>query len=364
MYTGHGRGRRAGAALAVAAITALGACRTGGAETQGYFPSAAENATLDAADTDMRAVLVNLLALSPREIQTLTAEQARKQPSAADAVKARLRQLGRDTTPEAVARVENRTIPGPAGEIPVRVYTPQGTGPMPVIVYTHGGGWVVATVDTYDASARALANAAGAIVVSVEYRKAPEHRFPAAHDDAFAAYEWVLRNAASLGGDPARVATAGESAGGNLAMATALTARERGVKLPVHVLAVYPIADGDTESPSYTEHRNAIPLSRAGMQWFFRQYLRTPADAADPRISLVDANLRGLPPTTVILAQIDPLRSDGEELAEKLRAAGVRADVHTHEGVTHEFFGMGAVVEDAREAVRQGAAGLRTGFAR
>jgi acetyl esterase/lipase len=221
---------------------------------------------------------------------------------------------------------------------------------------------VIATIDTYDGSARALTNAAGAIVMSIEYRKGPENPFPAAHDDAFAAYQWALQNAASIGGDPMRVAVAGESAGGGLAMATALTARERGVRMPVHVLAVYPIADGDTESPSYAENAMAKPLSRPMMQWFFRHYLRSPADAADPRISLVRADLRGMPPTTIILAEIDPLRSDGEELAARLRAAGVQTDLHTHQGVTHEFFGMGAVVADARTAVGQAAAGLRRGF--
>jgi acetyl esterase/lipase len=244
----------------------------------------------------------------------------------------------------------------------VRIYTPHGTGPFPVVVYYHGGGWVIATVDTYDASARALANAARAIVVSVEYRKGPENRFPAAHDDAFAAYQWVLANAASIGGDPRKVATAGESAGGGLAVEVAMMARDRRVRLPVHVLAVYPIADGDTQSPSYVENAMAKPLSRAAMQWFFQHYLRSPADGRDARVALVRANLRGLPPTTIITAQIDPLRSDGEQLAAALRAAGVRTDAMSYDGVTHEFFGMGAVVDKARQAVQFGAAGLRRGF--
>ena len=345
------------------ALTALGACQPMQG-SMGMPAPAGQAASMAMArpDADMQAVLDQLAALGPKPIETLTPEEARRQPTPADAVRALLQRMGRSTAPEPVGSVQDRAIPGPGGQIPVRIYTPQGTGPFPVVVYYHGGGWVIATIDTYDSSARALANAAGAIVVSVEYRKGPENKFPAAHDDAFAAYQWALANAASIGGDPNRVATAGESAGGNLAVATAMTARDRGVRLPVHVLAVYPIADGDTESPSYVENANARPLNRAMMQWFFGHYLRTPADARDPRISLTRANLRGLPPTTVITAQIDPLRSDGQELADRLRQAGVRVDAHNHEGVTHEFFGMGAVVADARAAVQEAAAGLRSGF--
>jgi len=313
-------------------------------------------------DAQMQAVLDQLMALGAKPVETLTPEQARSQPSPADAVMALLQRTGRGTAPEPVGSVQNRTIPGPGGMIPVRIYTPAGSGPFPVVVYYHGGGWVIATIDTYDASARALANAARAVLVSVEYRKGPENRFPAAHDDAFAAYQWVLANAASIGGDPRRVATAGESAGGGLAVEVAMMARDRGVALPLHVLSVYPIADGDTESPSYVENAMARPLSRAGMQWFFRYYPRTPADLRDPRISLVRANLRGLPPTTIVNAQIDPLRSDGEQLATALRAAGVQVEQRTWTGVTHEFFGMGAVVDKAKEAVQYGAAGLRRGF--
>ena len=349
------------AATALCAALILGACQPMRGMNSG--PAAPADATLARSDAEMRAVIEQHMALGPKPIETLTPEEARRQPTPADAVKALLTRQGRSTAPEPVGSVRDRTIPGPGGPIPVRVYTPAGSGPFPVVVYYHGGGWVIATIDTYDSSARALANAAGAIVMSVEYRKGPENRFPAAHDDAFAAYQWALANAASIGGDPARVAVAGESAGGGLAVATAMMARDRNVRLPAHILAVYPIADGDTESPSYTENANAKPLNRAMMAWFFRNYLRTPADARDPRISLTRADLRGLPATTIILAEIDPLRSDGQELAARLRSAGVRVEQHVHEGVTHEFFGMGAVVADARQAVQQAAAGLRSGLA-
>ena len=319
--------------------------------------------TMRRADRDMRHVLRHLEALGGRPIEMLTPEEARRQPTPTDAVKAMLRKHGKSVEPEPVGRVVERTIPGPGGDIPVRVYTPHGEGPFPVIVYTHGGGWVIATNDTYDASARALTNAVGAIVVSVEYRKAPEHRFPAAHEDAFEAYRWVRENAAELGGDPDRVAVAGESAGGNLAVSTALLAAHKGVAAPAHILAVYPIADGNTDSESYRENAAAKPLNRPMMAWFLSHYLRTPADAAHPLISLVTADLRGLPPTTIITAEIDPLRSDGERLANQMRRAGVEVEYHTHDGVTHEFFGMAAVVGDAKKALKQAAAALKRSLA-
>jgi len=229
-------------------------------------------------------------------------------------------------------------------------------------VYFHGGGFVIATNDTYDGSARALTNAAKAVLVSVEYRKGPEHKFPAAHDDAYAAYAWVLANAASIKGDPARVALAGESAGGNLAMATAMAARDKSAKLPVHILAVYPVAGNDTTTASYNENANAKPLSRPMMSWFFKHYTNSPADAQDARLNLLGADLKGLPPVTIITAQIDPLRTDGELLAARLRDAGVSVDIRNWEGVAHEFFGQGAAVPAAKEAVQFGANGLKSGF--
>lgn len=332
-------------------------------QVRNHLPVGDGDGTTGRASRDMRHVLEHLEALGPRPIETLSAEEARRQPTPAEAVMALLRRHGKSVEPEAVGSVVERTIPGAGGDIPVRIYAPEGRGPFPVVVYTHGGGWVIATNDTYDASARALTNAAEAIVISVEYRKAPEHKFPAAHEDAFAAYRWALENAASVGGDPERIAVAGESAGGNLALGTALLARERGLQMPAHVLAVYPIASGTTESPSYRENADARPLNRPMMAWFLSHYLRTPQDAAHPLISLVNADLRGLPPTTIVNAEIDPLRSEGEQLAQRLRDAGVEVDHHVYSGVTHEFFGMGAVVGDAKKAVKQAAAGLRSGFA-
>jgi acetyl esterase/lipase len=291
--------------------------------------------------------------LQPKPLDLLSAKEARKQPTLTDAVKAILKEDGKPLAPEPVAKVEEKTVPSAGGAIPVRVYTPTGAGKsLPVVVYYHGGGFVIATNDVYDATPRSLANGAKALVVSVEYRKAPEHNFPAAHDDAFTAYRWVLKNAASIGGDPKRVAVAGESAGGNLAANVAIAARDKGERLPVHMLLVYPVASSNMSSESYTKYGDAKPLNKSMMTWFMGKYLQSSADGQDPRINLVAANLKGLPETTIINAQVDPLLSDGTELASKLKDAGVSVKQETYQGVAHEFFGMGAVVEDAKDAMK------------
>lgn len=314
----------------------------------------------------MQAVLTQLQKLGVKPVEKLTPEQARNQPTPADAVKAVLKDQGKSTEPMPVGKVENRGIPGPGGQIPIRIYWPaSGNSPFPVIHYIHGGGWVIADLDTYDSSPRALANAANAIVVSSHYRQAPEHPFPAAHADSFAAYQWVLANADKLGGDPKRVAVAGESAGGNMAAAITLIAREYGVQMPVHQVLVYPVANYGFSTPSYQQNAHAAPLSKDAMQWFFDKYLKSPQQGQDPLISLIDvADLNGLPPATVITAEIDPLRSEGKHYADLLAQAGVPVDYKNYEGVTHEFFGMGAVVDDAKRAVNQAAAGLKSSFER
>lgn len=306
----------------------------------------------DEVDSDMKQVLAELDALGGKPIATLTAKQARLQPTPTDAVKSWLQKNAKSIEPLEVAKVENRKIPGAAGKLDARIYTPKvdAKAPLPVIGYWHGGGFAIADLDVYDASPRALAQEAEAIVVSFDYRRAPEHKFPAAHDDAFAEYQWLVQNASSIGGDPKRIAVAGESAGGNLAINVAIAARDAGKQLPVHQLLVYPVASSDTNSESYQEWANAKPLDKTMMGWFVSNYVRTPADTQDPRINVVAATLNGLPPTTIILAEIDPLRSDGELLGEKLDAAGVDVKVKTYEGVTHEFFGMGAAVSDAKDA--------------
>ncbi len=316
-------------------------------------------------DPQMKAVLDELAALDPKPIEKLTPAEARRQPSAADAVKALLKKQGKSTDPEPVGKVADQTVPGPAGKIPIRVYTPKGDGPFPVLVYFHGGGWVLADLDTYDSSCRALTNAAGCLVVSCDYRHAPEHKFPAAAEDAFAAYQWVLANAAALNGDPKRVAVGGESAGGNLAAVTAIRTLDKKVSSPVYQLLVYPVTNYGFDTESYKEHADAKPLNREMMKWFWGHYLAEPADGDRAYASPLRArNVSQLPPATVITADIDPLRSEGKLYADKLKQAGVQVDYTNYEGMTHEFFGMGAVVDKAKQAVQKAADGLKSGFGR
>ena len=314
-------------------------------------------------DPEMKAVLDALASLGGKPAETLTPAEARKQPTPADAVKKVLQQQGKSTAPEAVAKVENRTIPGKGGQIPIRIYWPEGAGPFPVLFYIHGGGWVIANLDTYDGSARALTNAAQAVVVSTHYRQGPEHKYPAAHDDVFTAYQWTLKNAASVNGDAARVAVAGESAGGNLAAVVTLRARDQKLQKPVHQLLVYPIAGTDLNTESYRENAAAKPLNKPMMEWFFKHYLGDAGMKGNPEINLAARkDLQGLPPTTIITADIDPLRSDGEMLAKALESANVAVTSRNFVGSTHEFFGMGAVVPDAKEAVAFGAGELKKAF--
>jgi len=313
-------------------------------------------------DPQIQAVLAQLQALGPKPIQTLTPAEARVQPSFADAVKSLLQAQGKSSTPETVANVQDMTVPGGAGPIPARVYTPQGSGPFPVIVFFHGGGFVIATIDTYDASARALTNAAGAVVVSVEYRKGPENPFPAATEDAYAAVQWVMNNAASINGRADRVAVDGESAGGNLATVVCMMARDRNGKMPAYQVLVYPVTNLASESPSYEENGNAPFLTRAALRWFGGYYLAKKTDAPNPYASPLLGNLQGLPPATVITDGFDPLRDEGAGYADKLRQAGIPVMYRNFESATHEFFGMGAVVDVSNQAVQFAAQNLKTAF--
>ena len=313
----------------------------------------------------MAEVLDMLESLHGKPIEQLDAAGARKQPTPTDAVRRLLEERDANADPEAVGDVDNRTIAGPAGDIPIRIYTPASAregSPLPVVFYIHGGGWVIADLDVYDSSPRALCNAAHAIVVSTHYRQGPENRFPAAHDDTFAAYKWTVENAAELGGDPVRIAIVGESAGGNMAAGICIRARDENVQAPLHQVLVYPVADHSMSTESYREMAQAIPLNSAMMGWFFENYLRSPGDGTLPQLSLLNANLAGVAPATIICAELDPLRSEGEALAGKLKDAGVETRQQTYAGVTHEFFGMGAVLDTARDAVHFAAAGLMQAF--
>ncbi len=318
-----------------------------------------------AVDAQMADVLDMLESLGGKPIAELSADEARKQPTPSDAVKKLLETTGRNSDPQDVLGTDDRTIAGPAGDIAIRIYTPasarEGTH-LPLVLYVHGGGWVIADLDVYDSSPRALCNAVHAKVVSTHYRQAPEDKFPAAHDDVYAAWTWTVENARELGCDPSKIAIVGESAGGNMAAAVCMRARDEGFRLPDHEVLVYPVADASMSGASYAEMQNAKPLNSAMMGWFFDQYLKSPADGLSPMITLKSGNLAGLPPATIISAELDPLRSEGEALARALSDAGVPTTQRTYAGVTHEFFGMGVVVDNAQDAVHLAAKGLMDSF--
>lgn len=338
------------------------------AQSANQSPTAAMRAELKEADKAMGRVLKELQTLGVKPVAKLSVEEARKQPTPADAVKAILKADGKDPMAlMAAMKVSKKdmTYPTGGGTQPVRIYTPEatGTGPLPVIVYYHGGGFVIADIDTYEASAMALAHKTGAIVASFDYRHAPEAKFPAQGEDALAAYKWVVENGGQLNADTKRVAVAGESAGGNLAINVAIAARDTKLQAPLHMLLVYPVASIDTDTPSYREHAQAAPLGKADLLWFFDKTLNGPQDKQDPRLDIVGkANLKGLPSATVINAELDPLASEGKTLAQKLKAAGVEVTQKTYEGVAHEFFGMNAVVPDAEKAQMLAAKELKEAF--
>lgn len=310
---------------------------------------------------EMQAVIEKLASFNDKPIPELTPAEARKNHTPTDAVMALIEE-NKITIPPSMVDTSSKQIPVTGGDIHARIYTPKGSGPFPVIVYYHGGGFVIADLDVYDSSARALAEQVNAVVVSVAYRMGPEHKFPAAHMDSFAAYEWVTKNAASIKGDPNKIAVAGESAGGNLAVNVAIMARDKSIKTPLHILAVYPIAQSDMNTASYKKNAAAKPLDKPMMEWFYKHYLNNISEAKDPKISLVNANLKSLPPVTIITAEIDPLQSDGMMLADKLKAAGVTVDTKNYDGVTHEFFGMAAIVPEAKDAQRYAAEELKKAF--
>ncbi|WP_210238533.1 alpha/beta hydrolase [Pseudalkalibacillus caeni] len=265
--------------------------------------------------------------------------------------------------PEEVAKVENRTIPGPDGEIPVRVYTPEGEGPFPVLVFYHGGGWVIGDLDTVDVPCRMLANRAKCVVVSVDYRLAPEHKFPAAADDAYAAVQWVAESAAEINGDPARIAVGGDSAGGNLAAVVALMAKDNGGPNLAYQMLIYPVTRHGFDTVSYVENADGYLLTKNSMIWFWDHYLRDESDGMNPYASPILAkDLTGLPPALVITAGFDPLRDEGEAYAEKLKNAGVPVEATRYDGMIHGFFWMPGILEQGRNAIDQAAKGLKDAF--
>jgi acetyl esterase len=268
--------------------------------------------------------------------------------------------------PIAMAKVENLAIDLPGRTLEARFYLPEGAGEAAgLTVYFHGGGWVIGTLDTHDGTCRAIAQKSGAAVLSIAYRLAPEHRYPAAAEDCFEATMWAAANTARLGIDGSKIAVAGDSAGGNLAAAVAIMARDAGGPAFAHQLLIYPVTDVDFDRASYVANgAGEYFLSTVGMQWFWNHYLGdTPADQAPLAVVLNQADLSGLAPATVITAEYDPLRDEGDAYAEKLKAAGVDVDWACAPGMIHGFFGLYQVVPDAWEWVDRGAANLRKAFA-
>ncbi|MDN3654088.1 alpha/beta hydrolase [Ferruginibacter paludis] len=310
----------------------------------------------------MTVVIEKLSSFGAPPLTTLSAPEARKQPSPADAAMGVIKDHNILVPPDNTDTT-GKDIAVAGGTIHARIYTPKtGKSIYPVIVYYHGGGWVIADLNTYGASAQGMAEQAEAVVVSVAYRQAPEHKFPTAHNDCYAAYEWTVKNAASIKGDSKRIALVGESAGGNLAAAVSMMARDKKFQMPVHEVLVYPIAGYDFATASYKESDSTKPLSSGLMKWFFQQYLNSPADGKNPMISLVTANVTGLPPTTIIGAEYDPLRSEGELLKDNFKKAGVTTNYKMYRGVTHEFFGMAAVLPEAKDAQEFAAGELKKAF--
>ena len=249
-------------------------------------------------------------------------------------------------------KAADRTVPGPTGEIPVRVYTPDAPAPRPVVAWFHGGGHVIGDLDCYDAVCRDLAAESGAVVVSVDYRLAPEHRFPAAVDDCYAATQWIADHADELGADAGRLAVAGESAGGNLAAVVPLLARERRGPAIAFQALIYPATDLTRSHPSVDENGEGYLLTAKGMEWFNDHYLGPGGDPKDPMASPLFAdNLSGLPPALVVTAEYDPLRDEGEAYAERLREAGVPVELRRYDGQIHGFVTLRMVVESGGAAL-------------
>ncbi|WP_374669737.1 alpha/beta hydrolase [Ramlibacter sp.] len=269
--------------------------------------------------------------------------------------------------PPEVAEVVDLAASGPAGAIPLRSYRPLGSAAadrLPVLVYYHGGGWVIGDLDTHDTLCRELCNLSGCAVVAVDYRLAPEHPFPAAMEDALAATRWVRDNADTLRVDASRLAVGGDSAGGNLAAVVALALRDAGEPQPVYQLLIYPATDQRRGAPSHTTNGEGYLLTRDTMDYFHDHYLPDPAQNLDWRASpLLHADLAGLPPALVLTAGYDPLRDEGLQYAHALSSAGTRATLVNFERQIHGFITMGKVLDEANDAVRLCAAMLQAATA-
>lgn len=305
----------------------------------------------------MRAVLLAARFGGGKPLNELSVPEARQ---------ATVMQIPRRRQPVPVASVVDRTIPGPAGELPIRIYTPEGPGPFPALVYFHGGGFVVGSLASGDPTCLALCHGASCVVVSVEYRLAPEHKFPAATDDCLAATRWLAAHAAELNADPVRLAVAGESSGGNLAAVTALRLRDEGGPALRGQLLIYPVADYHTPpTPSYIANADGYLLTRAMMVWFWGHYLSDAGEANHPHAAPLRApDLSGLPAALVITAEFDPLRDEGERYAERLQQAGVPTQLARYDGMIHGFLLLSELFDEGRQAMEEAIQWVRRIFER
>lgn len=307
-------------------------------------------------DPQTKALLDLMAALNAPPLSEQTPEQVR--------VGIKMQRELVPVEPEPVAQVVNRTIPGPAGEIPVRIYTPAGSGPFPALVFFHGGGWVICDLDTHDGLCRSLCNGAGCVVVSVDYRLAPEHKFPAAPQDCYAATQWVAGHAAEINALPGKLAIGGDSAGGNLTAVVAQMARDQGGPRLDFQLLIYPATDFDFDGPSMRENAEGYFLTRDDMIWFTNHYLNSDADKKNPLASpLLAADLRGLPPALVITGEYDPLRDEGEAYGRRLQEAGVAVTLSRYDGVIHGFLSLEPLTDKGKRAKEECAQALRAAFA-
>ncbi|MDH6109397.1 acetyl esterase [Kitasatospora sp. MAP12-15] len=306
-------------------------------------------------DPQVQALRERRAAAATPPLYELTVESAR----AADL--ADIRAAAGD--PEPVAQISELRIPGPGGELDLRVYRPAGEGPRPALLYFFGGGWTLGSIDTSDAICRSLTNAVGCTTLTVGYRLAPEHPFPAAVQDCWATVRWVVEHAASLGIDPARLAVGGDSAGGNLAAAVTLLAKEHEGPALAHQLLVYPVTEHLCDTPSRRENIDPLLFNRYSMDWYWGHYLARPEDGRNPLASPLRADdLGGLPEATVITAEFDPLRDEGEQYAERLRESGVAVEATRYDGMAHGFFAMSGVLDGGRTALDHAARRLREAF--
>jgi acetyl esterase len=302
------------------------------------------------------------------EYQAMLAELAKQEgPALTDLSPAEARAVYRVMRPVntelEVGSIAERRVPGPDGDIPVRIYTPAGTGPFPVFVNLHGGGWVIGDLETSDAACRDLCRTAGCVVVSVDYRLAPEHPFPAAVEDSFAATVWAAAHMAEIGGN-GRLAIGGESAGGNLATVVCQRARDAGGPAIDFQLLLYPVTDSDLERPSYQANGSGYLLEKDTMAWFWDLYCPNPANRTNPAASpLRAADLTGLPPALIVTAEFDPLRDEGEAYAAALEAAGGTAEALRFDGLVHDFFATAQVFQSSRKAFEEVCRKLKTALA-